>query len=354
MLLPPDPVTGVLIQRLGSLYHRLGNEFGDRPLVLPNGAFFPDPFSGDEDSVEMLLRRMQSHAGLSDIPLELRIIAQGCADCDGKCGHGDAACGCKHGNAAHKSCGTGTCGSCGPELQEPVTDPRLVDLGDGWRIQIPATELANSIVLTANLAKSLGLIFLLDTRPAGQALAESNLDIACETAAVALGFGGLLLAASYVYAKSCGGPRVAQITKLSCGELALLTVLFAQRGGHKVRGLRKLLGVTQASALDEAVELLRNNPSIVEDLRTRPHELAAGNFTLSRDGSFWTRWFKPKRDDSQPQNASAEFDIGELEAALRSRDSVQRAARGAASKPQQDDLRELVDEALTEVTREGA
>src|SRR5512142_1603272 len=116
MLLPPHPVTESLIRRLGSLYHRLGDEIGDRPLVLPNGTFFPDRFSGDEKSVEMLLRRMQGHAGLQDIPLELRIVSAHCSDCDGECKQGGGSCGCQQESGhAQKGCGTGACGSCGSE-----------------------------------------------------------------------------------------------------------------------------------------------------------------------------------------------------------------------------------------------
>jgi hypothetical protein len=214
--------------------------------------------------------------------------------------------------------------------------------------------LSNTVVLTANLAKTLGLVFLLDTRPTGQALEETSLDIACETAGVALGFGGLLLAGSYLYSKSCGGPRVAQITKLSCGELALLTVLFAERGGHKLRGLKKLLGATQASALDEAAEFLRANPDVLDALRSRPLELSAGKFALSSGVGFWSRWFKPKGGDGAAQSTSEDFDLRQLEAALASRGSGEKRVKvSATGSAKHDDLRDLVDEALTEVTREG-
>ena len=361
MMLPPNHVTESLIRRLASFYDRLGCEIGDRPLVLPNGTFFPDTFTDDEGSVEKLMRRMQRHAGLEDIPIELRILSPKCADCDGNCDcskGGDttgSAHKCKHESAHSQSsgCNAGACGTCGPEPEQDPTEPRLVDLGDGWRVQIPVAELRNNILLTANLAKTLGLIFLLDTRLPGQVLDEATLDVACETAGVALGFGGLLLAASYLYTKSCGGPRVAQLTKLNCGELALMTTLFAARGGHKLRELKKLLAVTQVSALDEASELLRNNPAIVETLRTRPVDLSAGNFKLSDGRGLWQRWFKSRSATASSRSAPDEFDINELEAALATEGSASHPNRSRTHDSKHDELRNLVDEALAEVTHDS-
>lgn len=359
MMLPPNHVTESLIRHLASFYDRLGSEIGDRPLVLPNGTFFPDAFTDDEVSVENLMRRMQRHAGLEDIPIELRIFSPKCAGCDGNCdcskgSDTGSAHKCKHESKQSDSagCGGGACGTCGPEPEQDPAEPRLVDLGDGWRVQIPVAELRNNIVLTANLAKALGLIFLLDTRLPGRGWDEATLDVASEAAGVALGFGGLLLAASYLYTKSCGGPRIAQLTKLNCGELALLTALFAERGRHKIRELRKLLAVTQVSALDEASELLRNNPAIVETLRSRPAELSAGNFKLSNGRGLWQRWFKSKPATASLGSPSDEFDIGELEAALATEVS-NRTNRSRTHDPKHDELRNLVDEALAEVTHDS-
>jgi len=360
MMLPPNYVTESLIRRLASFYDRLGTEIGDRPLVLPNGTFFPDAFTEDEDSVEKLMRRMQRHAGLEDIPIELRILSPKCADCDGNCdcSKGDttgSAHKCKHesGPSQSSGCSAGACGTCGPEPEEGPTEPRLVDLGDGWRVQIPVAELRSNVVLTANLAKTLGLVFLLDTRLPGHALDEATLDEACETASVALGFGGLLLAASYVYTKGCGGPRVAQLTKLNCGELALLTTLFAERGRHKLRELRKLLAVTQISALDEAIELLRSNQAIVETLRARPVDLSAGNFKLNDGRGLWQRWFKPKPTTASARSAPDEFDLNELAATLATEGSARRPNRTRTHDSKHDELRNLVDEALAEVTHDS-
>ncbi len=353
-MIPPTQVTESLVRRMASLYHRLEREIGDRPLVLPNGEYFPDPFNGDEVSVRKLLTRMQVHAGLQDIPIELRIISDENEECDGSCGHAcdskDSAHECQHesGRSKASSCGTGSCGTCAPEPDRHSDEPRLVDLGEGWRLQLPAAELSHNIALTTNLAKTLGLVFLLDTCPPGKSI-EEPIDMAAEMAGVALGFGGLLLAGSYLYSKSCGGPKVAQITKMSCGEIAILTALFAERGRHKLRLLRKHLAVTQSSALDEAADLLRDNPSIAESIRTRPSELSTGNFKIGASGGGnWRRWFKAKPSRPKSGLGHDEFDITELEATL----SVRSRRVSQHTDKRRDDLSHLVEEALAEATRE--
>ena len=358
-MIPAHQVTESLIRRMAMLYQRLGRELGDRPLVLPNGEFFPDPFNGDEQSVQKLLYRMKLHAGMQDIPIELRILSAEHEGCDGNCGDNCACKGeahqSKHGSGDHKanSCGTGACGSCASEPVLHSDEPRLVDVGDGWRLQLPVAELSHNIALTTNMAKTLGLVFLLDTSPPGKGI-EEPVDLAAEMAGVAIGFGGLLLAGSYLYSKSCGGPRVAQLTKMSCGELAVLTALFAARGGHKLRHLRKLLPVTQSSALDEAAGLLRDNPSIAETLRTRPAELCSGEFKLSASGgSIWRRWFKSKPTDPISKIGQDEFDIADLESALSSHMSAGKRQKPLSSKGGNDELRSLVEEALAEGTHEA-
>lgn len=352
MLLPPIQQTETLIRKAASLYDRLSNELGTRPLVLPNADFFPDVFSADAPSTTRLLRRMQAHAGMNDVPVEVRILgSDGCDNCTGDCtgdchgsdGHSGT---CSHKAGAEKqaSCSSGSCGSCGPSLPSSHNDePRLVDTGDGWRMQIPAEELSHGVVLTSNMARGLGLVFLLDTSSPEAVIAEP-LDEAAELAAVALGFGGLLLSASYLYSKSCGGPRVAQGTKHNCGELAILTALFAARGHHKLRDLRRVLGTTQASALDEAESLLKDNPLIGSGLRQDPKKLADGHFELRTDVSLWRRWFGNK---SQKSAAPDDLNLQEFEQALAA-DLASKAQRTKKVKVPQDDLKNLVEEALLE------
>ena len=133
MDLPDDRTLRELVQRYASIIERFGADIGERPMVLPNGSFFPDVWSGDLPSVRRLLRRMQQHAGMADIPLELGVVDP---------------------EADAEACGSGACGSCAaPNVSPQVSASRLVDLGDGWRVNIAPAEVRNAVVLTAALAR---------------------------------------------------------------------------------------------------------------------------------------------------------------------------------------------------------
>src|SRR5882762_6702119 len=96
MELPSTDVRRALVSAYALLAVRLGLREHERPLVSPNGEFFPDLFNGDEASVQRLLDRLLEHAGLSDMAVVARFW-----------GEDDA------------SCGTGACGSCSPAQADP-------------------------------------------------------------------------------------------------------------------------------------------------------------------------------------------------------------------------------------------
>ncbi len=368
MILPPDNITGLLIRRMATLYHRLDHEIGVRPLVLPDSAYFPDPFTADEKSVRRLVRRMKSHAGMGDVPIKVRVLGaenlhgddHKAHACTGGC-HPDSS---KERSSPHDTassaeashsiagnCASGSCGNCGTIPESDMTDPRLVDLGQEWLIQIPASEIGHDVVLTTNIAKSLGLIFLLDTLPEG-ARVEEPIDISAEIAGTVLGFGALLLEGSYLYSKSCGGPKIGKITALGCGELAILTALFVARGKHKSRALKRHLGTTQASAYREAESLLRANRNIVDKLSSNSGQLACGNFFIRESSSLWDRLFGERQSNAITAHPSGDFDIGELEAVLAASPSPEKRRKPRASDAFHDELRALVDDALAESTKE--
>ena len=200
-------------------------------MVLPTGAWFPDRFQGDQDSVERLLARMQMHAGMDDIPIVSELFRD---DVD-------------------EQPQGGSCSACVPKASG--TTPGVRDEGSRWVIAVPAADLAHPVVLTAGLARSLGLVFLLETLPDGEQL-EQPLDVTVELGAVALGFGALLLEAAYIYAKGCGGPKVARATALSCEELAVAFAGFISMRGERARTALKALSPTQADALRAACDWL--------------------------------------------------------------------------------------------------
>lgn len=268
MEFPDDRTLRELVQRYASISERFGADIGRRPMVLPNGQFFPDDFRGDLSSVGRLLRRMQSHAGLSDVPIQVG-FAQDADD--------------------EASCGSGGCGSCAtPATPREAAGARLVDLGDGWRINIAPEEVRNPVALTAALARALGHVFLLEETSEERPI-EEPLEMTVELTSVALGLGALLLSGSYLYQKSCGGPRVACFTALGTAELAVVFALFAKHGGHSLRKARAELDVTQREILGEAESWLASNPAVSQLLASDPLRLVLGDFELSETKSWVLR-----------------------------------------------------------------
>ncbi len=362
MSLPPDTTTSLLIRKMGALYHRLDREIGTRPLVLPDSKYFPDAFSADEKSVAKLVRRMASHAGMPDVPIRVKGIGNEHPDASEKscCGGGchsepttsseatsDTASASKKAHSSASSCGSGACGSCDPTPDSEMAEPRLVDLGDCWLMQIPVREFGHDIVLTTNVAKTLGLIFLLDTLPSGAVL-EEPVNLSAEIAATALGFGALLLEGSYLYSKSCGGPKIGRITRLSCSELAILTALFVARGKHKPGALKRHLGTTQAAAFREAEALVHSNRNIVDMLASDAGKLACGNFSLRTSTTLWDRLFGEKSSKSNTALSSGDVDIHELEAMLEIEPPPVKRHKPRSPDRVHEELRALVDDAFAE------
>lgn len=264
---PDDRSLRELVQRYASILERFGADIGQRPMVLPNGAFFPDVFGGDLASVQRLLRRMQQHAGLSDIPIEIGVF--------------DA--------EAGEACDSGGCGSCAaPGVSPQLARARLVDLGDAWRVNVAPAEVRSPVALTAALSRALGHVFLLEETSSARPI-EEPLEVSVELTTVALGLGTLLLSGSYMYQKSCGGPNVACVTALSVAELAVAFALFARHGGHSLRRAWAELDATQRAHLSEAETWLLSNPRVSELLASDPLRLALGDFQLSAAKSWVMR-----------------------------------------------------------------
>ncbi len=268
MELPDQRTLRELVQRYGSIIERFGDDIGSRPMVLPTNQFFPDRFTGDLPSVARLLERMQGHAGMADIPISVGVLGA---------------------DALSGACGSGGCGSCAAPSVSPATAAaRLVDLGDGWRIHIDPAEAGNPVVLTAALARALGHVFLLEETSPERPI-EEPLEVTVELTTVALGLGTLLLAGSYLYQKSCGGPNVACLTALGVGELSVAFALFTRHTGGSLRRARAELDATQRDQLSEAETWLLSNPSISELLARDPLRLALGDFELSASKSWMAR-----------------------------------------------------------------
>ena len=364
MNLPPQEVTSQLVRRIIAFYARLSHEIGVRPLVLPDRSFFPDAFTADEKSVTKLVRRMKSYAGMDDIPVKVKVLGLDDLDLEQR---GNQCCGggcsvpqrserapsststdeTQPADASSQHCEPGACGRCDSDEQLDSPEPRLVDLGEQWLIQIPANELRNDVVLTTAIAKLIGLIFLLENLPQGSRI-EEPVDTTIEVASTALGFGALLLEGSYLYTKSCGGPKIGRVTSLSCSEIAVLTALFVVRGRHKSKALKRCLGTTQSAAYRDAEALIRANRSLLAELESDAPSLASGSVTLRESTSLWNRMFGPKRSLASGDRSSNDFDIGELEAMVASTPGAPRRQSPRANDAVHDELRALVDDALAE------
>jgi len=325
MDLPPDPVVRALVQRYARLLASLGEEIGKRPLVLPTGDFFPDAFKPDEKSLKRLVKRMRLHAGMDDIPVRARLIVDEHDDHD-------------HGG----SCGSGGCGSgaCSTGQDGADATARLVDDGDGWRMNVAEQELKHPVVLTCNVARALAYVFLMETRRGDEPIDEP-VELTVDMTAVALGFGELLLEGSYIYQKSCGGPSIGKVTALGPIELAIPTALFVAMHRHSARKLAAELPTTQKEAFTEARALVDSNPSLVERLRHDPAGVAAGGFELGEAKPLLSRLFAKRK------KATDDLSLDELEALVAARPPAF-ATEPKASDPTRDELRALVEEALTE------
>lgn len=319
----PDPVARAVVQRYARLMHRLGGELGERPLVLPTEKFFPDTFAGDAKSLRRLVKRMREHAGMRDIPIKPVLVDE----------EGEA--------HAH---GGGGCGGGGCAVPKTNTDSptRLVDDGDGWRLQFQSAELRHPVALTCTVARALGYVFLIETQAEGAPIDEP-VELTVDLAAVALGFGELLLEGSHIYSKGCGGPSVAKLTALGPQEVALACMLFVARGGHSARALAKELPPTQREAFDDARALLDKNPTLTRALTEAPERLVDGEFDLTRDRPLFGGLFGKKKHDD-------DLSLAELEAMLATTPVRKPAKKKDRST---DELASLVDEALASARAEA-
>jgi hypothetical protein len=318
MELPNSDVRRGLVSAYALVVERVGLLDTERPLVLPNGEFFPDVFTGDEASVQRLLDRLLEHAGLSDMAVVARFW-----------GEDDA------------SCGTGACGSCGPAQSEPESVERLVDAGDSWQVNVLPGEARDPVALSSALCRAVALAVL---READSPPANLELDLAVDLTAVGLGFGVLLLEGSHIYKKSCGGPAIGRVTALGPTELALALALSAAVHEQSLRKVNKHLSATQQAAFAEAKAWADSNPGLGALVRESPARVQRGEFELREPASWLGRWLGAKtRRAATPELAST---IEELEAALHASGPVRVASK--PRDPEFEEIRRLVDEALSE------
>jgi hypothetical protein len=265
MDLPSEQALRWIVSTYARLRAAHGDAIGDPALVQPTGAFFPDEFRLDAPSVERLLRRILGYSPVSDdLGIELA-FAEPAADHAGGCG--SLACGPAGGGGARGA---------------------VQELEDGYRVVVATTEVGNPDVLTTSLARSVGALALLE---AGEEADPAEAEIV----AVACGFGVLLANGAAVWAKSCGGLRMAQATVLGVEELSVALALFVAVHGTRPSEARSSLGATQREALDLAEAWVESNPLLVETLRERPALLEAGVFDIEPIRGIVGRWLHRRK-----------------------------------------------------------
>ncbi len=261
MDLPSEAARRTILTTLARHFDDWEDALGTAALVLPNGDYFPDPFTNDRASVERLFQRMCSYLPIaSDLPIELVAIED-----DDESGH----------------CGSGACDS-GAKLL-----PTSCLAEDNGRYFVPLTSGActSSIALTTAFARSAGALVL------AEASEPYNVPGGAELAAVACGLGPLLLNGAAVYAKGCGGLKFHQATELDAGELGFATAVFVNRFDHKAGPLRGLLAATQKEAFDGALSWLDAQADLNDHLRQRPALLATGLFEFRAKAGLLSRLF---------------------------------------------------------------
>lgn len=269
---PSTQVLAEVVRRSAVIRHRLGDEIGTRRLVLPTGRDFPDAFAGDEASLQRLVRRLQSQAGIEDIPIEPRMIID-------------------EEHEASSSCGSGACST--PRVDAPTA--RLEETEGGWRLNVMAQELMHPAGLTCNLARALSHVFLIETAESPKDV-EAPVEITADIVGVQLGWGALLLQGSYVYSKSCGGPRIGKLTALGVGELAFAVAFVATANGQRWQDVAGHVDVTQKAALAEAGAIVASNDALVSRFRQAPHSLTQGGSVKLLEARSWlARTFGKKR-----------------------------------------------------------
>jgi len=280
MELPTEDALRWIVRTYASLRAAHGEAIGTPALVQPTGEFFPDPFQRDAASVERLLRRMMSYTPLAeDLGVEMAFLAP---DEDHSGGCGSAACGTGGGSGAG-------------------ANPLVQELDDHYRVFVAVTDVGNPDVLTASLARTVGALL---RHEAGEEVDDSA-GPASEIAAVACGLGVLIASGAAVWAKSCGGLRMAQATVMSVEEAAVALALFVAVHGIKPSAAASNLGATQREAFDLAVAWTESNPDLVEALRDRPEFLESGLFQMEPVRGLLGRWLHKRSVDKERPPAVA-------------------------------------------------
>lgn len=318
MNLPAEPRIRWMLHRTAALF-----EQGAEPvsgIILPTEEFFPDVFDASPKAVVALMKRMQAHAGLSDVDVELMFVTP-----EGE-------------TASAGGCGSGACGPGGK------IETRLDRVGrrkDGsYVVAVGTGEVGHPVVLTTALVRSVASVFMTEAG-AYDDVDPQDREPVTDLAATMLGFGVLVANGSHVVVKGCGGAKVHSATRLTTEELTLALAIFCKSFGVDMRLAHKHLDPIPREHFDRSETWVRANAAVVRRLREDPKGIRSDAFVLDQAESWFSRVFSFGRSK---RGLTAEETLAELERSLpaptaRKPIDPERAKKLA-------ELRALVDESL--------
>jgi hypothetical protein len=318
MDLPAEPQLRWILRHTATLLE-LGAE-PVRGLVLPSGEFFPDRFDGSPAAVAALMTRVQGHAGLSDLEVELAIVTP-------------------EGNARTVSCSSGACGAGAIDVKLE----RVVRRDDGgYTVAIGAGEIKSPVVLTTSMVRAVACMFMTEA-DAYHGTLPADREPLTDLAGVLLGFGVLLANGSYLYVKGCGGVQVHSATRMPVDEITVALGLFCRLFDVPERAAKKHLELTPAEHFDEGYAWASSNATVVRMLRKSPDAVRAGEYALSPSRSWLARALGV---GARKRPATAEEELATLERSLLGSSAAKKQAPDAAKAKKLAELRALVDESL--------
>jgi hypothetical protein len=324
MDLPADLQLRWLLRRTAKLL-----ELGAEPvsgLILPTGEFFPDKFDGSPGGFAALMARIQRHAGLGDLLVELSLVTP-------------------EGDAQTVSCASGACGS-GGKIDTRLD--RVARRDDGtYAVAIGVAEAKNPTVLTTTLVRAVATMFMIESG-AYEGVIPADREPLTDLAAVLLGFGVIVANGSYIYMKGCSGVQVHSATRMPVDEVTVALALFCKL--HKIEGraASRYLELTPREHLDEGLVWASSNIALVQMLREAPEAIEADKYAIATARS-WLARVLGGLGGKKKSAPSSDDDLDALERAFAGAPALpaaKRAPTDAAKARKLAELRALVDESL--------